>query len=254
MTHLFLKVLVIVLMTVALATAQNTDLDASSIYGEGVTLMRHGRFDEAIQRFERAVAADPNNSAFQYALGLSRYKSERYSEALEAFTRFAELKPGAVAYNQVGITLAELGRFQDALDSYNKALEYTPDDPIVIQNAGMTSVNLGRCKEAIELLERARLLGRKGPELVANLGYAYARRKNYKKALLEFQTLSRMRPADAGVKYALANMYLALGDRTAAASRQRDVTSLDPRLGRKLQRQMFGDKLVSVEDLAIKRR
>jgi tetratricopeptide (TPR) repeat protein len=252
MTYLFLKVLVVVLMAAAVAVAQNTASVASSLYSEGVTLLESGKPDEAAKRFEKTAALDPQNSAFHYALGLARYKAHRYSEALEAFTRFAELKPGAVAFNQVGITLIELGRYREALDSYNKALKYAPDDAVVLQNAGMTSVTLGQYKDAVELLERSRSLGRNNPELRANLGYAYAARKSYKKALAEFQELSRVMPDDLGVKYALASLYMATGDRDAATSQQKQVASLDPMLGRKLQRAMFSDKVVAVEDLGLK--
>jgi len=250
MTYLFLKVLLVVLMTAAVAVAQKPAVDVSALYSEGLTLLESGKFDEAVAKFQETVAADKNNSAFHYALGLSLYRAGKYRPALESFNRYNELKPGPVADNQIGITLMALERYDEALSHLEKARSLNPDDRVIVQNTGLVLARVGKFKEAIERLERAKSLGQDTAVLHLSLGYAYAKRKKYEKAIEEFRVVARETPGDLSVRYALANLYMAVGNGPAAMTQQRTVAELDPEMGRRLQRQLFSDKVISVDDLS----
>lgn len=250
MTYFFLKVLVIILTTAVLALAQQTASEASSFYETGTKLYDEGKFDKAIEPIQKAAELDPQNSEYHYGLGVCYFYAQRFEAALAAFTRFSELKPGAVAFNQIGATLAALGRNSEAIENYSKALKYEPDDPIILKNIGKAFVWVKKYKNAIEALERARSLGKDDTDLTGHLGAAYANNGHYKKALAEFQKLSQLAPDDTQVKYAIASVYGAMGNRPAAMAQQREVQSRDLQLGRKLFRQLFSDKVLVADELS----
>jgi hypothetical protein len=43
---------------------------------------------------------------------------------------------------------------------------------------------------------------------------------------------------------------MAVGNGPAAMTQQRTIAELDPEMGRRLQRQLFSDKVISVDDLS----
>ena len=52
----------------------------------------------------------------------------RFDDALASYTKAIALKPDfAEAHSNLGVTLQELGRLDDALASYNKAIALKPD-------------------------------------------------------------------------------------------------------------------------------
>jgi tetratricopeptide (TPR) repeat protein len=48
-----------------------------------------------------------------------------------------------------------LGRYEEALQAYDRALELNPDDSIVLNNKGLELDKLGRCEEALQAYDRA---------------------------------------------------------------------------------------------------
>jgi len=75
----------------------------------------------------------------------------RWGEAIEAYERALEASPGDVdALTGLGMAYASTGKPEEALEAYQKASEVTPDDPVLLERVGNTLENLGRGKEAAE--------------------------------------------------------------------------------------------------------
>lgn len=95
--------------------------------GEGWRLMEQGRHAEAEQAFRRALEFNPEDHRTWYDLGQALTALGRYEEAIEAFEkgialgRFAEFYPDSVF--QIGRCLAKLGRWTDAIARFQRVLE-----------------------------------------------------------------------------------------------------------------------------------
>ncbi|MEL6351539.1 MAG: tetratricopeptide repeat protein, partial [Cyanobacteria bacterium J06627_28] len=76
---------------------------------------------------------------------------ERYQEALDSYDRAIELQPDYhYAWNSRGNTLRDLERYQEALDSYDRAIELQPDYHYAWSNKGYVFYRLHRLQESIQ--------------------------------------------------------------------------------------------------------
>jgi tetratricopeptide (TPR) repeat protein len=81
----------------------------------------------------------------------------RSEEALEVYDRLLVLTPNMADHilNDKGVTLNNLGRYNEAIQAFDAALETHPDQPSILGNKGVALYELGRHEEAIDFLCRS---------------------------------------------------------------------------------------------------
>jgi predicted O-linked N-acetylglucosamine transferase (SPINDLY family) len=122
----------------------------------GIIAAQTRRAEVAAYLLGRAVAADPANAMACNNYGKALEELGRYDEALLSYERALKLRPDyAVAYNNRGNTLHELKRHTEALESYERALKFAPDYADASSNRGVALHELGRYAEALQSYERA---------------------------------------------------------------------------------------------------
>jgi tetratricopeptide (TPR) repeat protein len=87
-----------------------------------------GRSDEAINAYQQAIAAKPDNASYYNNLGNLLGRTGKIDEARAAYTKCAELDPpnAAMAWRNFGISLYQAGRMVEAIDPLKKATELDP--------------------------------------------------------------------------------------------------------------------------------
>ncbi len=89
-------------------------------------------------------------------VGIELFKLDRYEEALISFDKALEFKPDfPPSWDFRGDALRELNRPEEALASYDKALELQPDFHTAWVDRGITLKDLGRYEEAIASCDKA---------------------------------------------------------------------------------------------------
>jgi tetratricopeptide (TPR) repeat protein len=87
--------------------------------------------------------------------GIDLFEQERYEEAISSFDRAIEIKPD---YHEIwycrGCALRDLGRYEEAITSYDRAIEIKPDKKSWYCR-GCALRDLGRYEEAITSCDRA---------------------------------------------------------------------------------------------------
>jgi Flp pilus assembly protein TadD len=74
----------------------------------------------------------------QVAFGIEVAQLDLWNEALYRWQRAVELDPSyAPAWNNLGIGFEHEGRFDEAREAYETALDLDPDNPIIEQNFDM---------------------------------------------------------------------------------------------------------------------
>lgn len=85
-----------------------------------------------------------------------RRKHQQYAEALEVLQKVIALHPHrALAFVQAGYCLARLNRHEEALHSYERALQVASNYGEAHAYIGQAYYDLGRKREALESLNRA---------------------------------------------------------------------------------------------------
>jgi tetratricopeptide (TPR) repeat protein len=91
------------------------------------------------------------------ALGLALASLRRWADALDAFREAVRLNPAdADALYNMGLMLNLLRRHEEALAAYSSAVRLKPDYANAWGNLGMTAYLLGRHSESVEAFERVR--------------------------------------------------------------------------------------------------
>jgi tetratricopeptide (TPR) repeat protein len=91
----------------------------------GYMLAERGeRLDESVAYLKKAVAMEPENGSFLDSLGWAYFKAGKLDLAEENLRRAAEqLRTNSVIQEHYGQLLFEVGRFAEAIEAWNRALE-----------------------------------------------------------------------------------------------------------------------------------
>ncbi len=127
--------------------------------GLGYVSMVAGRTDAALQFFDNAIAAAPDNIEALRWKGNALRQLERADEALALFDRALALAPNdPEIHHDRGITLAMLREFARAVEAFDQALKLDPDHVPSLSDKGKYAGELRRHEEALVALRRASAL------------------------------------------------------------------------------------------------
>jgi len=87
-----------------------------------------GRNDEAINAYQQAIAAKPDNAGYYNNLGNLLARTGKIDDAKTAYTKSAELDPpnAGLAWRNFGISLYQVGRMAEAIEPLQKATQLDP--------------------------------------------------------------------------------------------------------------------------------
>jgi len=116
-------------------------------------------------------------------------KMGRYNNSLSAFDKAIELNPKyKIAWFSKGEQLAEIGKIEGALEAYNTALEIDPDYFDALYDKGKLLLDLDRYDEAFEVYEKASKIRPKDKSIWAYKGVALGGMGRYNESISAFDT------------------------------------------------------------------
>jgi len=149
---------VLFLLGASLAVAQEREAkrDPKVLVQEGVALFDAGKYDDAIAKYNEALASDPQNQAARYELALaftSKSDFKKCRETLEPVIAIRSAQSGMI-YNAFANCLDASGERDRAIEIYRKGLVISPDDPQLQYNLAISLLAKNKPGEARVLLER----------------------------------------------------------------------------------------------------
>jgi tetratricopeptide (TPR) repeat protein len=135
--HKLLLVLIIFCATHFTATAQNT---TSDLVKQGVALHNQGKYAEAIDKFNEALKADPDNAYANYQIAYSLYAFKKPNEAiphLEKADKSDNTELSMPAYVLLASIYDESNQPKKAIETYNEAIKINPNYPQIYYNLGI---------------------------------------------------------------------------------------------------------------------
>jgi adenylate cyclase len=106
--------------------------------------------DKAIASAERALELSPSGVRALSSFGTALIYACRFSEAVQYFEQAIRLDPfpPSSLFRNLGVAYRGIGRYEDAIVQYKKALKLEPDDLFIHLGLAHTYIKLGREKEA----------------------------------------------------------------------------------------------------------
>ena len=123
---------------------------------EALKLLQSGNTEQADKVLRAALAQNRDNVDALYLLGMVGCRTQCWVEAVELIGRAIELEPRRIAYyGDLGEAQLALGRFEDAVASFQALLSSQPENALAHFNLGRVCVLQGQRAEAIPHIERA---------------------------------------------------------------------------------------------------
>jgi Flp pilus assembly protein TadD len=198
-----------------------TFLQAQTVQ-EGMSHLYGGRIKNAIETFEKILAANPNSIEAHYWLGQSKLEtdqimSSRIAEARQVYDKALQATNGAPLI-RVGLGHVDLlsGKVDDARQHFETALTTTRtrkgNDPGIATAIGraITDAKGADYKYAVRLLEEATTLDPKNTEALLQLGNAHRKAGEGQGGGSAFQAYNKaleVNPSFAAASFRLAKLF-----------------------------------------------
>lgn len=227
----------------ALAHPQASADDAAAQYSDaGQQALAHGRYAEAQSDFEKLAQLDPGIAEVHATLAAIDFKQREYEAAVREVRTALRLKPSLPRLDSLlGLSLAELSRYSEAVPYLEKGFKQTADSE-TRRMCGLQLLRaytgLGRDADAVETALSLNRLYPDDPEVLYHTGriygnYAYIvmeklhdkapgsvwmlqaqgeaneSQKNYDAAIVAFNHVLTIDPRRPGIHYRLGRVYLA---------------------------------------------
>jgi FkbM family methyltransferase len=174
------------------------------------------------------VAHDPGDVDALHLLGLVQHRRGRHAVAADLVSRALAVRDDATFRSSLGLILKAMGRWEEALAAFLRAVELRPDLAAAYNNGGMVLKDLGRAEEAADAYRRAIVLAPGMGEAHANLGNLHREARRFREAADAYRAAIAVRAGDANAHAGLGLALQALGQEAAAAAAFRDAVRHHP--------------------------
>ena len=217
----------VVLFEHALASTKNNGLAHGNL---GSALAHLHRWDQATYHLRRAVDLSPDNAKAHINLGDVLARKDRLSEADWHFREARRLRPDLAdrIYDVRGAALASLGRFDEAIRLFRKAVAFNPDNSEARVDLAGVLFRQQKLDEAIGHLREALRLNPHSTKAHFVLGLALYRQNDLDGAQKHLRRAIELEPKHPDAHNSLGLIYLAHGKRDLAVKEFREALRLDP--------------------------
>ncbi|MDA3955537.1 tetratricopeptide repeat protein [Oceanispirochaeta sp.] len=187
------------------------------------------RMEDAELHFQKALAIEPNNTEAAYGKAEIAVFQGNYSEGTDLFERSLAVNPDSRrALLSLSLLYEETAETDRSLFYLNKALEYYPQDPSVMDFAIRHYSRNGNWGKAEALALKWQALNPENRSIPILLGTIYNRMDRYEDAVFNFKKAVSFQQADPLVWYLLGRSFMGMGEFDEALLSFRTVEIIDP--------------------------
>jgi len=145
-----------------------------------LTWYQSGFWKDSLTLLNRTLQVTRNNYRAYYIRGETYADLGKYQLAIEDFNRVIDLSPDYIVYHNRGFAYYKLGDYWNAIRDYNETIRLQPGYDLVYYNKGIVYAKLGLYRASIEEFNRAIFLRPNNAESYYNRGVAYFYQGNIK--------------------------------------------------------------------------
>lgn len=124
-------------------------MTGKSFYTEGMLLLDQGKFEPALQLFNKALELDPDQPDFLSDRAVAYFHLEKKDLAIIDLNRAQQLDPeNPYRYSSRAFVKDSLGDIDGAISDYEKATSLDPKDAVAWNNLGLLEEKKGYLKKA----------------------------------------------------------------------------------------------------------
>ena len=218
-------------------------LDSKTLEQEATRIIQEGTYEkyanltneetnqkilEIIDIIEHEIDNEQKAELF-FELGYLQRVRENHEEAISSYDKAVEFKPdNHQAWYNRGISLRKLGRYEEAISSYDKAVEFKPDDHEAWNNRGISLRKLGRYEEAISSYDKAVEFKPDDHEAWNNRGISLRKLGRYEEAISSYDKAVEFKPDKHQAWYNKACGYALQGNIEQAIENLQIAINLHP--------------------------
>jgi serine/threonine protein kinase len=144
--------------------------------------------------------------------GNSLHDLGKYEEGITCFDKALEINPeDAKAWINKGVSLHDLGKYEEAITCYDKALEINPEEAKAWTNKGASLYSLGKYEEAITCYDKALKINPKHELAWNNKGLSLHDLGKYEEAITCYDKALEINPEYVPTWYNKGNSLKSLG-------------------------------------------
>jgi Flp pilus assembly protein TadD len=222
---------IVLVAALAPAAFAQSPPDAELRFSTGVTHLREGRVDLALEEFKRAAREDPKNPYFQKGLGQAYAAKREWAEAIAAFRKALEINPYYVdTRNDLGYALIMSGDREGGKKEFLAAFSdpMNPAPEISAYNLGRAWLEEKNYAEAGNWLRTSLTRNKVYPLPYLLLAETLVATGRAEEAVAQLEVGVREVPNDADLLLALGRAYLKVGRLPQARMRLDDAAKADP--------------------------
>jgi len=192
-------------------------LDERSRFTLAMAYVKLNRRDWARPELAKLAAAQPENPLYLYWLARLDYDAQDYATAIASLQRVIELNPAMMrAYDTLGLCYDYLGRFDEAIKSYNHAVELNrlqaKPSPWPHVDLAISLMAVNKLAEAEKNLRQALDYDARLPQAHYQLGRVLEMQGDYPAAVQSLKQSIALDPAYPEPHYLLGRLYHRLGE------------------------------------------
>jgi tetratricopeptide (TPR) repeat protein len=196
-------------------------LDDQTRFALAMAYLRLNRPDWGRDELQRLSQGNPQNPLYLYWLAKLDYDAREYTSAISRLRRVIELDPNMMrAYNNLGLCYDSLGQFDEAIQSFTRAIELNrkQEQPSAWPplNFAVSLISLNRLDEALARLHESLSYNPQFPQAHYQLGLVLEKERKFEEAIAPLQRAIELDPSYPEPHYTLGRIYQRQGKREEA--------------------------------------
>ena len=207
---------------------EETPNDFNCLHHLGLIAKNNKEYLSAFELISQAITINQNSAAAYFNLGNVLKKLNKINDAIASYDKAINIKPDHELFFLKGRACYEINKLEDALISYDESIKLNPDSFIAYCNKGLVLVDLSRIKEGISYYDKAIQINPNYKDAIYNRGLALKLLGMHEISIEEFQAIIKLEPNHLKSLYEIALAYRDLNKFDLALNYCSQIFKIDP--------------------------
>lgn len=173
-------------------------------------LHQAGNFSEAEILYSEILKAEPENANTLNLLGLLKLQMKQFEDSISYIKKAVAIQPCAYYFESLGRAYFENNNLEEAISSYEKALQFSPNDFDILFYLALAYKKNKQFDKAISVYESALVINPNHADLYFNIANAYENKNDTYNALKYYQKALGLNIQKSDIEYFVSTSLLKL--------------------------------------------